>query len=249
MIRLQWVEGDPVPSAAVVPPGQVVEVDIDRPRETAIVPSVLQTTPKPNELVFFSGRHQHRLRLRPDRLQARPPGVSLGPFFAPLSLTGAWSGVSMATPSVWATSATLRMHDERWELFLECFVDEGAVGVTDVIEIHLGPPGAPLRVIQVGSDGSLQFEPVGSRLRGAEASIRQHADRWRAVVSLDPELVASAALPGRPGTLQIGLRRLLNGRALSVSGGAVPPWDPMPPVYLVDLTTWGDIEPSGRSGG
>lgn len=248
IIRMQWVDGDPVPSAAIVPAGRVIEIEIDRPRQGSVAPGILQPRPQPNEIIFFVGRLQHRLRLRPDRLQARPPGVQFSPFVAPMTLAEVWSGVTTAPPVHWATSAILRKHDERWEIFLECFFDERSPDGRDAVEIHLGPSGAPVRVIHIASDGSLRFEPGGGRLRGARAEVRRHTDRWRAVVSLDPELVASATSPGRPGTLLIGLRRMLDGQSISIAGGVVPPWDPEPPVFLVDLMTWGDIKASMRSG-
>jgi hypothetical protein len=248
VVRIQWVEGDPVPSAAIVPAGRVIEIEIDRQRQDPVKHGELEPRPQPNELILYVGRMEHRLLLRPDRLQARPPGIQFGPFVEPMTLATAWSGVAIQAPLRWTTKGILRKHDERWEVFLECFTDARFPDGGDEVGIYLGPHGAPVRVIHVASDGSLRFEPGGGRLRGARAEIRRYADRWRAVVSLDPDLVTSAALPGRPGTLLIGLRRMLDGRQISIAGGVVPPWDPMPPVFLVDLMTWGDIEASMRSG-
>ena len=248
VVRVQWIEGDPVPSAAIIPPRRVIEIDVDRPREPVVAPSIARGRPKPNELAFFIDRHQHRLKLRADRVEARPPGAQLGPFLSPMTLTGAWSGVSRISPRMWETNATLRKRDGAWELFLDCFFDGQVRRMRDEVEIFLGSHGAPVRVIRLSSDGSMDFQPGSGRLRGAEATTRTHADRWRAVVRFDPKLVQSAGLAGRPGIAQIGLRRLLDGRPISSAGGAVPPWDAVPPTFLVDLTTWGDIQPSGASG-
>ena len=60
---------------------------------------------------------------------------------------------------------------------------------------------------------------------------------WR----LDPALIESAAAPGMPQTLLIGMRRVLGDDVIGVADGAVPVWNPLTPVFLVELSEWGDI--------
>ena len=247
VLRMQWLEGDPIPSAAVIPPSRIIEVDVDRPslpeRRSATDSSGDSLS---NQFILTVDRMQHRLSFAAERIIARPPGVRFGPFLRPLGLAEAWSGDAYLPPEAWATSATLRKRAGQWEIFLECFRDPTVAPARDQVEIFLGPPEVPVRVIRAGSDSSLEFFPDGARFQGASLRIRSFADRWRGIVVLDPELVAAAGLDGSE-TLQIGLRRLRDGRLLSVAGAAVPPWNTTPPTYLVELSQWGEILPSGPS--
>lgn len=244
--QMQWIEGDPIPSALIVPSGRVSEVLIDRPPIQSIgPPSSLRRTSPGNELVFSVNQLEHRLHLASERIEARPPGVRFGPFFRSMSLADAWAGRSRIPPANQSTTAVLRKRADRWEIFLECFVPAETHDPSDTVEVHLGPPEAPIRVIRVGSDGQLAFTPAGARFRGASVRVRRFVDRWRAIITLEPAIVASASASGSSDTLQIGLRRLLGGRIFSVAGGATPPWNSSPPIYFVALSEWGDIRPAG----
>ncbi|MEC8559589.1 MAG: hypothetical protein VXY94_05885, partial [Planctomycetota bacterium] len=66
----------------------------------------------------------------------------------------------------------------------------------------------------------------------------------RASLQLEPSLVASAAAPGLPETLLIGLRRVIDDRCAGSAEIPVPTWSSQTPVTLVDLSGWGDIPPS-----
>ncbi len=249
VVRLQWLEGDPIPSAAVVPPGRVIEVELDRPVFTSFRSGVdLQVAPPRNDLVLTMGRLQRQLRFSSDRFEVRPPGLQFGPFIAPLSLKGAWSGVLGLPPRDWGTIAILRKRAGQWVLFLECFQGMDQPEAVDQVEIHLGPSGTPVRVIRVDSNGNLEFTPDGARFQGATARVKRFDDRWRAIVNLDPVLVAASGAPGEPQTMQLGFSRHFNGQLLSVAGSPLPPWNVSPPIYLLDLSKWGEILPSEGSG-
>ena len=240
VLRIQWVEDDPVPVAAIIPPGRIVEVAIDRPLvsggfnrfSSAVENTLILTT---------AGGLESRLRLPAERLDARPPGLQFGPFVSPMSLAQAWSGEVVPQASGWTTSALLRKRRGQWELFIECLSGGDSIRLDDRIEVHLGPPNAPVRLIMIAPDGQLTFSPGGGALRGAEVSISHFPDRWRALLRLDPSLVESAAAPGVPQTLLMGMRRWLGKSVIGVSDGAVPVWNPRTPVLLVDLSEWGDI--------
>jgi hypothetical protein len=249
VLRLQWLEGDPIPSAAVVPSGRVVEIELDRPVFKSFRSVVeLQLAPPQNDLVLTVGRRQRQLRFSSDRLEVRPPGLQFGPFLAPLSLKAAWGGVLKFPPPNWATIAILRKRAGRWDLFLECFQALEREDGVDQVEIHLGPSGTPVRVIRIDSNGNLEFTPDGARFQGATARVKRFEDRWRAIVSLDPVLVAASGAPGESETLQVGFRRRFDGRLLSLAGSPLPPWNVSPPIYLLDLSKWGEILPSEGSG-
>ena len=249
VLRLQWLEGDPIPSAAVIPSGRVVEVELDRPVFKSFRSMIeAQSTPPRNDLVLTMGRLQRQLRFSSDRLEVQPPGLQFGPFLAPLSLQTAWGGLLRFPPPNWGTIAILRKRSGRWELFLECFLGSATEGRVDQVEIHLGPSGTPVRVIRIDSEGNLDFTPDGARFQGATARVKRFDDRWRAVINLDPVLVEASGAPGEPDTMQIGFRRLFDGDLLSVAGSPLPPWNVSPPIYLLDLSKWGEILPSEGSG-
>lgn len=240
VLRIQWVEDDPVPVAAIIPPGRIIDVVVDRPEERSATNR--RPSASTNTLVLSTTTGlESRLQLPPERLQARPPGLQFGPFLVPMNLGQGWTGSLLPQASGWSTSALLRKRRGRWELFIECLVGSGSISAEDRIEIHLGPLNAPVRLIRVASDGRLAFSPGSGTLRGAEVSISHYPDRWRAVLRLDPSLVQSAAAPGTAQTLLVGMRRWLEGNVIGVSDGAVSAWDPRIPVLLVDLAEWGDI--------
>ena len=244
VVRIQWVEDDPVPVAAVVPPGRIVEVLVDRPLKRGSL-NRLSSAPD-NTLILTAGALESRLKLPPERLLARPPGLQFGPFLSPRNLEQTWSGEVVPQVSTWSTSALLRKRRGRWELFIECLSGDSMANSKDRLEVHLGLPSAPVRRILISPDGELIFSPGAGALRGADVSISHFPDRWRAVLRLQTSLVESAAGPNLPNTLLIGMRRLLDGQVIGVSDGAVPVWNPRIPVLLVDLSVWGDI-PSTRN--
>ena len=93
VLRMQWLEGDPIPSAAVIPPSRIIEVDIDRPILQELRGESGSSGDSPsNQYILTVGRMQHRLLFAAERITARPPGVRFGPFLRPLGLAEAWSG-------------------------------------------------------------------------------------------------------------------------------------------------------------
>lgn len=242
VVRMQWIEGDPIPSGAVVPAGSVIMVDLDRPVIKQVrAQTDLKAVSPSSEFLLTCGRLEKRLRFTSERLQARPPGLCFQPFFLPLCLSDVWEGTRRLPPSQWSSNAILRKRLDQWELFIECMDGGGAPEGEDVVEIWFGPPETPIRVIQVGSEGSLSFIPDGSRFRGGTLRVKRFKDRWRAVLTLDSSLIEAASAPGVPNSLQIGLRRLVDGRLLSIAGASTPPWNGMPPAYLVELSEWGEV--------
>ena len=239
VVRIQWVEDDPVPVAAVIPPGRVQQIEVDRPVHVGTYSGRLASDD--TVLVLTCGTLQNRMQLPSEYLVVRPPGLQFGPFLAPMTLAQAWDGAVLETDPRWATSALLRKRQGRWELFVECLSGGQPALPQDHLEVHLGLPNAPIRLIRVAPDGSLSFAPGGGGLRGAEASTTLFPDRWRAILRLDPALIESAAAPGMPQTLLIGIRRVLGDDVIGVADGAVPVWNPLTPVFLVELSEWGDI--------
>lgn len=247
ILRMQWVEGDPIPSGALVPPRSILDVEINRPEKPkSTLPFQTASRHTDDILVISCGDFERRLMFDGNLIVARPPGVQFGPFLAPITLEEAWSERPDVARSESVTAAILRKYRGRWEIFLECLDVPSTTGAVDRIELHFGPIDVPVRMVTLSSDGSLTFNPGGGRLRGVEAVVRRFPDRWRATVSLDPSLVKLSAHPGFPDSIQIGIRRLLDDRVLSVAGGALPTWDATPPIFLMELGQWGDIRPSGR---
>ncbi|OUU90461.1 MAG: hypothetical protein CBC35_12055 [Planctomycetes bacterium TMED75] len=239
VVRIQWVEDDPVPVAAVVPPGRIQQIEVDRPVHAGTHSGRLASAE--TVLVLTCGGIQDRMQLPSEFLVVRPPGLQFGPFLAPMTLAQAWDGAVLETDPRWATSAVLRKRRGQWELFVECLSGGRPALPQDGLEVHLGLPNAPIRLIRIAPDGSLSFAPGGGGLRGAEASTTLFPDRWRAILRLDSSLIESAAAPGMPQTLLIGIRRVLGDDVIGVADGSVPVWNPLTPVFLVELSDWGDI--------
>ena len=247
VIRVQWVEGDPIPSGALVPPGSILDVEMDRPEKPdSSLPFQTESRQTNDTLVISCGDFERRLMFEGNLIVARPPGVQFGPFLAPITLEEAWSDRRDVTRSQSGTAVILRKYRDRWELFLECLYDPEKTDASDRIELHFGPFDVPVRVVTLFPDGTLEFNPGGGRLRGAEAVVRRFPDRWRATVTLDPSLLKLSAHPDFPDSTQIGIRRLRGDQVLSIAGGALPTWDAAPPIFLVELGEWGDIQPPGR---
>jgi len=248
VVRLQWIEGDPIPTAEVVPAGEVIMIDLDRPviREVRVQTDIQAISPS-SEFLLSCGRLEKRLQFTSERLLARPPGLHFQPFYLPLSLSDVWAGTRRLPPPQWASSAILRKRKGRWELFIECMNDEIAGGTEDGVSIWFGSPETPVRVIRVGSDGSLAFVPDGSRFHGGNLRVRKFQDRWRAVLVLDERIISAAAAPDLPDSVQIGFLREVDGRLFSIAGTSTPPWNEVPPTYLVDLSDWGEVLSDGDS--
>ncbi|MEC9158211.1 MAG: hypothetical protein VX403_10610 [Planctomycetota bacterium] len=242
VVRMQWVEGDPVPVAEVVPPGRIIEFDVDRP-DGISTPSD-RGSPASNPLVLSCESMDRRLVLPAPSREALPPGLRLGPLLAPLTLSEAWDHREQPPSPSWQTTGVLRKRRGQWELFIECMTDPGADEHDDLLVVHLGPQDAPIRIITLSPEGELDFAPGGGALRGADAMVARYPDRWRASLQLEPSLVASAAAPGLPETLLIGLRRVIDDRCAGSAEIPVPTWSSQTPVTLVDLSGWGDIPPS-----
>ena len=242
VVRLQWVEGDPVPVAEVVPPGRIIEFDADRPDAIATLSD--RRSPPSNTLVLSCESVDRRLVLPAPFRDALPPGLRLGPWLAPLTLSEAWDGREQPASPSRQTTASLRKRLGRWELFIECMTDPGVDETDDLLVVHLGPQDAPIRIITLSPEGELDFTPGAGALRGADARVIRYPDRWRASIQLEPSLVASAAAPGLPETLLLGLRRVIDDRCAGSAEIPVPSWSSRTPVTLVDLSEWGDIPPS-----
>ena len=185
VVRVQWVEDDPIPSGALVPPRSILDVEVDRPRRPdSTLPFQTESRQSNDTLVVSCGDFERRLIFDGDVIVARPPGVRFGPFLAPITLEEAWSDRREAPRADVETAAVLRKYRDHWEIFIECLHDPGRVLETDRVEFHFGPFDVPVRVVTLSSDGSLEFNPGGGRLRGAEAVVRRFSDRWRATLTL-----------------------------------------------------------------
>ncbi len=247
VVRMQWVEGDPIPSGALVPPRSILHVDMDRPaKPDSTLPFQTASRRTSDTLVIGCGNFERRLIFEANLIVARPPGVQFGPFLVPMTLEEAWSDRRDVLRMQSGTAAILRKYRDRWEIFIECLRDPEGDDDGDLIELHFGPIDVPVRVVTLSSDGSLEFTPGGGRLRGVDAVVRRFPDRWRATVTIDPSLISLSAHPDFPDSIQIGILRVIDGTIRSIAGGSLPTWETTPPIFLVELGQWGDIRPSGR---
>lgn len=243
--RLQWMNRDTIPVAAIIPAGRVVRVQLLRPqRATSVVPAVVADEPHPQELQVSVGARRHYLKLPAERVIARPPGASFGTIVLPLTLEETWSGVMRIAPETWDTIALLRKRSGAWEIFLECRFDPQSPPTDDSVTVVIGPSDAPIRRFIVSRDAGLVVEPIGARRPGAQASVRKFKDRWRAVLTLNAAFLERAGVGLERDTLLAGLWRTLDGKLFSIASAALPPWCSEPPMRLFDLSGWGEIDPA-----
>ena len=228
VLRCRWIEGDPIPSAAIVPARALRTIRLARPLLGSTAAEVLS---------IHSPRADRRVDLGVAPLAARPPGLSLGSFRPTLTLADAEAGRMPAAAPQREAFAEVRRRGGRWELFIECFRPEGTRD--DRLRIELGPPQRRVAVVEVSEHG-----PLPSGL--AVAHRRSHGDRWRCRIEL-PQAWLAASLVGLDApALGLAVERLLvveapTGpplRERSTLGLAAPPWRTDLPTIAVDLSAW-----------
>lgn len=231
VMRCRWLEGDPIPSAAVVPPRSVQRFTLRRPplndaRMRSELEGVL--------VVEFPGG-SGRLDFGPAPQSIRPPALPLGPLRPPLSLAAAQRGIEAPPPAPDRQGfAELRRRGGRWELFVECFRPDP--GWRDELELRLGASESPVAVLRIPEHG-----PIDS----GEAVVhrRSHSDRWRCRIELPDAWLAEALVGLEIPAVGFALLRTLEppegGPPQRMSlGPPPPPWRGEPATIAVDLSTW-----------
>ncbi|NNF42668.1 MAG: hypothetical protein HKN62_06415 [Phycisphaerales bacterium] len=243
VVRGRWthVEED-VPIAVEIPAGQLTIVRLDRPPPPT--PGLLGEVPEEPPAVLTltaSGVPPIRLAVGPRHLEARPPGVFLTPFRAPLTLAELQAGRQRAVAANRGTIAHVRRRAGRWEIFVDCRRPTPTTlgPQAEAVTLRLGPPQTPFATLLVPESG------VVRRLDGDETlpnsllvERRSYTDRWymRMVVP-DPW----GGDPGPIGLFRLGCRRQHgDGEATETAPLTGPPWRRVTGAAEIDLNRWDD---------
>jgi len=189
----------------------------------------------------------------PRTIEARPPGLSFGPFFEDWSLSS-WLRSSTDTGDVRGgpspaglgepvleeghrTVAMLSTQDavgtgsspsRRWMLYLEC--QRPAASATQRSEevlVHLGGQGGEV-TLRVFADGQV----VTSRGGSTRAPVEQTDDRWIAWVTLPDSVLAEGQW------VRLGITRTDASGLRSSWPRPMFPWEDLPPHAAIGLEEW-----------
>lgn len=227
VLRAQWLGEREPPIGVLVAERSLGRVKVERPKRPTLGASLGGDDPEPLVLLVAGKEFAKRIAVAPRSVIARPPGLSFGTFVPALSLADVQSGTLAPSVEGWSTTATLRLRENRWELFLECRVPRDWDRRGDLVRCRIG--GAE---IVVYGDGRVEAgaEPV-------RAAVREVGDRWRARIELPEEL-----LPLHEGTsvLRIGCRRE-TGALKATAVLPMPAFVDAIPLVEVDLGVWRDV--------
>ncbi len=268
-LRLAWEgRGPSAAREAMIPGRQALRLELPRPPRTASAEPgrrAIGLGPDRREgaaddgrpdvlLLTTPGARTTRLAWPPPVVPVRPPGIDLRPV-PRLTLAVIEEGTLRDPAAVADVTATARVRRRagRWEVFIECERPPGTEG--DVVELLLGPAG-DARVLRIPEDGPVTWRrpaavaaEAGRRdaPRGTDAAAgpdaagptprvdrRSWRDRWYARVTLPPRWV-------RGGTLDLGLRRGIDGDPIAgtaTAPGPAEPWAHDPGRVRLDLRGW-----------
>ncbi len=234
LVRFHWVIGtdeDMLPLALEVPATEVRRTRVTRPtfersRFMAGEPEAIE------RLRIACGSMDRSVLVPPARVPVGAAGLSIGDFFAPLSLPTVSPG-ARATPAI-ATSTTVSLRERLpgWELFIE------ARQLADGAELGSVPGETPHSVRACGRVGSVRIDAAGAATaEGCELppealAFAAYADRSRAAFPLPPEWISrdDAAV-----VVEAGFRRTLAGGFVDAPFPCVP-WRARPRTAAFDLT-------------
>ncbi|MEY2795149.1 MAG: hypothetical protein RIR10_865, partial [Planctomycetota bacterium] len=124
VLRVEWVsdatlsENDP-PVATIVPPTETLRMRIQRPRSAEIDGVVIPSGSV--DVLRVENRDQVRLiPVAPATLAARPMGLTIGQFVAPLNLPAVAAGARTSTTLALGATVSLRPRLAGWEVLIEC---------------------------------------------------------------------------------------------------------------------------------
>lgn len=225
--RVQWLGENLAPLAALIAPGTIDRMTVERPSGRIVGPDA-------TEAVVLAVQAENLIRrypFAPRAVRAKPPALAFGTFVPPMTLAEVQAGRPGAVPPEWATAATLRRRGGRWEIFAECLSPAGApVGSTADDRFTLTVQG---HQVSVRRDGTVEGD-VDALL---EANVREYADRWRLRLTL-PE----GWLP-RPGSVGAIVMIGMSRDAGALHATAVLPRTAIgreTPLLEIDLSAWSD---------
>ena len=249
VVRLEWIERDLLsdsdpPVATIVPPTETVRLRIPRARGAEIDGAAIPGGGP--EILRIENRGIVRsLPIAPAAVRARPSGVELAPFVAPLDLPTVAAGARAPDLPAPPMAALLRPRLEGWEILVDsrgappgAATDVAASGVAaagvtasggaseDRVEIA----GRDGRVVRVFRNGRVE-DPDGVLADGPGVAVREFGDRWRLALLVPPAWLDRT---GAATLVEVGFRRRI-GTSVFDAPSASPPWRAVPRTIAVDI--------------
>jgi hypothetical protein len=207
-VRFTWLRENVEATAALLEPGVLTRVEIERPMESGrvILRDVKQQAPARQDLLVECGSWQQQFAFGQRVVEARPPGVSLPPLIAPLSLAEIQAQQRRIVPTDRSTFVSVRRLDRRWEVFMDCRRPAPADHTRHDGNASERPPAEVAGMQNAARGESSRFE----QLRGTEAvalvlgsgDLRGEEER----IVIVPESGFHEVVGGSPGDVQIHRR-------------------------------------------
>ncbi len=198
--------------------------------------------PSPSEVTLnVIGRESTALPALPVGLPVQPPGFSLGPGWAPWTLTSWSNGSAFAAAQQLSFYALLHRRaptestGSQWQLHVECPTPSGAE--PGFLRVYLGPSNAPIARLRIDPAG-LQTEEIKAAMERDPVSITSTDDMWIATI----DIPQSAIEPG--GILRIAVERYDSNGARATWPRPVLPWQQSPGRAALNLLAWNGLTPT-----
>lgn len=183
-------------------------------------------------------------------VEARPPGVRVGPLVEDWTMPAWWTGRAGegAAPPAGARTAAVLTRRARpsggesrsgWTVLVECSApeagEEGAeVRAADAVRLWVGPYGRPTAVLRVEETGRVTDEatPGAGGFGGITLDVVRSAGRWAFEITLPPDAV------GEDGILRLGIDRTDAAGRHTAWPRRMLPWQDEPGRTAIDTRAW-----------
>ncbi|MEZ6317966.1 MAG: hypothetical protein R3B49_04315 [Phycisphaerales bacterium] len=253
---LVGVEGAGGPQLEPVPPRElrVIGAAVDAEHRPSSAPSL-----EGARVTVRVGRWTTDVRVDDAIVDARPPGVSIGPLLEDWTMPAWWSSrdADGALPPATARTGAVLSRRARptggetrsgWTVLVECAsapkatnTDASELASNDAVRVWIGPYGRPSAVLRIDSTGAVTDELASRRgavgFGGRTLDVARSKGRWAFELTLPPDAV------GEDGVLRIGLDRTdADGRHTGWPRRMLP-WQDEPGRAAVDTRAWDGLTP------
>lgn len=217
-----------------------------RPRELATLESLAagkiawwpdEPLTQPGEIQAHLGGAERALRVGPTRFSVRPPGLTLAPMEAEITMAS-FLGDAPAAPDASGVRAVLQRDRAGWTLIVRCATERAAgPAAGEEVRLWLGKSGRGATLISASPAMRSAPGAPGPGSAPERVRISVNEGEWAAAIRIP----SSAIEPD--GTLRLGLEHV-GPRGLRWSWpNAMFPWQPDPGRAALDLRAWGGLEP------
>jgi hypothetical protein len=253
--RLGWRNATDPPIAVELPPGRLERLVVDRPNPDADVASGGRHEPAmagSGVLEIRSGAQIERFAFGSARIDARPPGVFIGPLLPPVSLADVEARRGPSVDGASATFVHVRKRSGRWEVFFDCrrvgntaenrrairsIGDAEDLRNVEAITLLLGSADAAGIELIVPESGPYRVVrgPAGDELEVHRAS---YADRWYCRIVLPRSWLVDPS-SGRVDSVEMGFRRAHSATdSVETAPYTSSAWRQRPGRIIIGLDRW-----------